>query len=85
MRYRGRNGYHDRSEFHNNAAESDRTIINGWIRNNGPQSDVIDLDRILASPESPAALAPEFESGDGLHPNASGAAAIAAAVGELIR
>ena len=69
-----------RSEFYNAAAETERQTVNRWIRSNWKGDDVIDLDRILAQGD---ALAPEYDSGDGLHPNERGAARIAAEVARL--
>ena len=73
------------SEFHSPAAEARRTDINRWIEANWPRVDVIDLARLLASPDDPSRLNPDLDSGDGLHPNDKGASVIAAAVMELIR
>jgi lysophospholipase L1-like esterase len=41
---------------------------------------VIDFDRAMASVEDPLALNPLYDSGDHLHPNDAGYAAMAAAV-----
>jgi lysophospholipase L1-like esterase len=52
--------------------EADRQAINAWIRTPGHVDTVIDLDRLLRDPARPSYLAPRFDSGDGLHPNAAG-------------
>jgi lysophospholipase L1-like esterase len=62
------------------AAERTREAVNRWIRTGGAFDGVIDADRALADPADPERLAPWFDSGDHLHPNDAGAAAIAGAV-----
>ena len=41
---------------------------------------MIDFDRVLQNPANPAGLNPAYDSGDHLHPNDAGYAALAAAV-----
>jgi len=41
---------------------------------------VIDFDAVLRDPADPLALNPKYDSGDHLHPNKAGHAAMAAAV-----
>lgn len=41
---------------------------------------VVDFDAALRDPGDPARLRPEYDSGDGLHPNAAGASALANAL-----
>ncbi|WP_308461810.1 SGNH/GDSL hydrolase family protein [Sphingomonas folli] len=53
-------------------SEADRRAINAWIRAPGHVDSVIDLDRRMRDPARPAYLAPRYDSGDGLHPNAAG-------------
>jgi lysophospholipase L1-like esterase len=60
--------------------EDVRNKVNSWIRTSGAYDSVVDLDKVLANPADPAALRPEYDSGDGLHPNNAGAQAIAAAI-----
>lgn len=57
-----------------------RNQVNQWIRTSGAIDAVIDTDRALRLPDNPNALDPRFDSGDGVHPNDAGHAAIAAAV-----
>jgi lysophospholipase L1-like esterase len=73
------------SEFHSAGAEGDRRLVNQWILANWPAGDVIDLDSLLAERDRPQALSSAMDSGDGLHPNERGAAAIAKRVGEVIK
>ncbi|WP_423603215.1 SGNH/GDSL hydrolase family protein [Sphingomonas sp. MS122] len=62
------------------AAERARQAINQWIRTCGNFDSVIDFDHALRDPTRPAYLAPQFDSGDGLHPNPAGFRAMADAV-----
>ncbi|MCW4462041.1 SGNH/GDSL hydrolase family protein [Sphingomonas sp. BT-65] len=62
------------------AAERARQAINQWIRTRGNFDSVIDFDHALRDPARPAYLAPQFDTGDGLHPNPAGFRAMANAV-----
>ncbi|MGH3502983.1 MAG: SGNH/GDSL hydrolase family protein [Nocardioidaceae bacterium] len=61
------------------AGERRRQQVNRWIRTSGEFDAVVDLDRALRDPNHPAALRAAYDSGDHLHPNDKGYAAIAAA------
>lgn len=73
------------SKFHTAAAEQKRTDVNHWITAHWPKRDLVNLDKVLASGIDTAKLNPKFDSGDGLHPNGTGAVAIANAVAELMQ
>ncbi|WP_020576288.1 GDSL-type esterase/lipase family protein [Actinopolymorpha alba] len=60
--------------------EAVRDAVNEWIRTSGAFDAVADLDAALADPADPDALRPAYDSGDHLHPNDAGAAAMARAV-----
>lgn len=62
------------------ASEADRAAINAWIRTPGNVDSVIDLDRLLRDPARPTYLDPRYDSGDGLHPNATGYRVIGEAI-----
>lgn len=68
------------------SAEKDRLRreVNSWITSAGAFDAVVDLDRAMADPTDPARLAGSYDSGDQLHPNDSGYAAMAAAIGKVI-
>ncbi|MFE6920934.1 SGNH/GDSL hydrolase family protein [Nocardia sp. NPDC057663] len=68
------------------SADKDRVRmeVNGWIRSAGAFDAVVDLDRAMAAPTDPTRLADTYDSGDHLHPNDSGYAAMAAAIGAVI-
>ncbi|MBW6434745.1 SGNH/GDSL hydrolase family protein [Actinoplanes hulinensis] len=57
-----------------------RAELNAWIRGGGEYDGVIDFDAALRDPNDPWRLNPRYDSGDGLHPNDEGTAALAAAV-----
>jgi lysophospholipase L1-like esterase len=60
--------------------EATRVAINDFIRGGHEFDYVIDMDRVLRDPAAPTKLRPEYDSGDHIHPNDTGAAALAAAV-----
>jgi lysophospholipase L1-like esterase len=61
--------------------EAKRQAVNAWIRANSAGADgVIDFERVIGSAADPSVFNPAFDSGDHLHPNDAGYAAMAAAV-----
>ncbi|MFF2008405.1 SGNH/GDSL hydrolase family protein [Streptomyces sp. NPDC058195] len=62
------------------ALEAVRQHVNAAVRTGRVFDAVADFDAALRDPEHPALLRPAYDSGDGLHPNPSGHAALAAAV-----
>ncbi len=60
--------------------EQKRQAINRWIRTSGAYDAVIDFDEVLRDPTHPTRLAPEYDSGDHVHPNDRGYRAIADAI-----
>ncbi|MDG4770622.1 SGNH/GDSL hydrolase family protein [Solwaraspora sp. WMMD792] len=54
--------------------------VNHWIRTSGTFDGVIDFAAALADPADPTRLATAYDSGDHLHPNDAGCAAMADAV-----
>lgn len=57
-----------------------RRKINEALRTGGRFDAVADFDAAVRDPDRPSRLLPAYDSGDGLHPNSSGHAALAAAV-----
>jgi lysophospholipase L1-like esterase len=66
--------------YYTDEGEAVRDELNHWIRTSGEYDAVVDMERALADPADPDRLRPEFDSGDGLHPNDAGMRAMAAAV-----
>lgn len=62
------------------AGEAKREAINEWIRTSGAFDGVIDFAPVVADPSEPERLAPGYDSGDHLHPDAAGYAAMAGSV-----
>ena len=60
--------------------ERKRSELNRWIRTGGEYDGVVDFDHAMRDPADPLRLNPAYDSGDGLHPNQAGMAAMAAAV-----
>ncbi|MFJ2587419.1 SGNH/GDSL hydrolase family protein [Streptomyces sp. NPDC087538] len=60
--------------------EAVRQRINAAVRTGRVFDAVVDFDAALRDAADPARLLPAYDSGDGLHPNLSGHAALAAAV-----
>jgi lysophospholipase L1-like esterase len=59
--------------------EAVRQAVNKWIRESGEFDSVIDFDRALRDPARPLKLLAKYDSGDHLHPNDAGMAAMAEA------
>jgi lysophospholipase L1-like esterase len=66
--------------YFNPDGEADRKEINKWIRTSGQFDGVIDFDAATRDPNQPSHLSPTFDSGDHLHPNDAGYAAMATAI-----
>jgi lysophospholipase L1-like esterase len=60
--------------------EAIRQAVNDWIRTSGAFDGFVDFDHTMADPADPHSLNPPYNSGDGLHPNATGMQAMADAV-----
>lgn len=66
--------------YHAAPSEADRQAVNAWIREEGHFDGLIDFDAAVRNPEHPAALAPQYDTGDHLHLNPSGYLRMAEAV-----
>jgi lysophospholipase L1-like esterase len=62
------------------AAELKRQAVNAWIRSGRGFDGVIDFDVTTRDPAAPAQLLAAFDSGDHLHPNDAGYAAMGKAI-----
>ena len=65
----------------NATREANRVAVNRWIRANaGPgraYDGLFDFDAVVRDPRTPGSLAPEYDSGDSVHPNILGLQALA--------
>jgi lysophospholipase L1-like esterase len=52
--------------------EAKRVAVNQWIRTSGGFDGIIDFDGALRDPASPTRMAPQYDSGDHLHPGTAG-------------
>ena len=57
--------------------EQMREAVNHWIRTSGVFDATIDFEKATRDPADPLRFAPQFDSGDHLHPNDAGYAAMA--------
>jgi lysophospholipase L1-like esterase len=72
--------YGDTFGFYTPENERKRQELNAWIRHGHEYDGVIDFDAVMRDPAQPLRLNPAYDSGDHLHPNDAGMAAMAAAV-----
>jgi lysophospholipase L1-like esterase len=63
--------------YYSVAGEAKREAVNQWIRTSGAFDAVIDFDKVVRDPQNPLHILPAFDSGDHLHPNDAGYAAMA--------
>ncbi|WP_430785914.1 SGNH/GDSL hydrolase family protein [Actinoplanes sp. G11-F43] len=69
-----------KARYNNPTNLAKRRTLNDWIRNGGEYDAVIDFDAALRDPRFPERMLKRYDSGDGLHPNDLGTAALATAV-----
>ena len=62
--------------------DATRQAVNTWLRGPGRAEfdGVVDFDAVMRDPAQPSRLLPAYDSGDHIHPNDTGAAAMANAV-----
>ncbi|HTI18244.1 MAG TPA: SGNH/GDSL hydrolase family protein [Trinickia sp.] len=60
--------------------EGIRQAVNAWVRTGGAFDGVIDFDAALRDPAHMDRLRADYDSGDGIHPNDAGYAAMAGAI-----
>ena len=61
----------------NPRTEAMRQSVNHWIRTGGKFDAIVDFDAVTRDPGRPERLRPNFDSGDHIHPNDAGNAAMA--------
>jgi lysophospholipase L1-like esterase len=62
--------------YYDSEVEPKRAAINQFIRTSPKFDGVIDFDAVMRDPTHPTRIRPEFDSGDHLHPNDAGYAAM---------
>lgn len=62
--------------YYNAAVEPKRAALNAFIRTSGWFDGVIDFDAVMRDPAHPTRVLPAYDSGDHLHPNDAGYAAM---------
>ncbi|MGW5734707.1 MULTISPECIES: SGNH/GDSL hydrolase family protein [Streptomyces] len=68
------------SDHYGERAAKVSDAFNAWVRTSGEYDAYVDFDRALADPADGERIAPEYDSGDHLHPNDAGYRAMAHAV-----
>jgi lysophospholipase L1-like esterase len=71
--FSGSDGFSEKKEL-------TRTAINHWYQTAGVVDGVLDFDKVMRDPSKTAVLNPAYDSGDHLHPNDAGYAALARSI-----
>lgn len=66
--------------YYSPEGEAVRLAVNHWMHTTGAWDGVIDFDAVVRDATHPGRLAPAYDSGDHLHPNDAGYAAMGAAI-----
>jgi lysophospholipase L1-like esterase len=66
--------------LYNARTEALRQEVNAWIRTTDVFDAVVDFDAVTRDPQAPHTLRPDHDSGDHIHPNDAGNAAMAEAI-----
>lgn len=66
--------------YYSDAGELKRQQVNAWVRSSKVFDGFIDFDLALRDPADPSHLRADYNSGDNLHPNDAGYAAMAKAI-----
>lgn len=66
--------------YYSEGGEQVRREVNRWIRSNHTFDGVVDFDRAVRDPANPLRFAPQYDSGDHLHPRDAGYQAMANAI-----
>jgi lysophospholipase L1-like esterase len=68
------------AQYFTEEGEAARQKVNAWVRSSGAYDGVVDFDAAMRDPAKPTRLRAELHTGDWLHPNVEGYAAMAATV-----
>jgi lysophospholipase L1-like esterase len=66
--------------YYSTDKDAERQAVNAWIRTGAAFDAVIDFDLAVRDPNNPLSYLPAYDSGDHLHPNDDGYAAMAGAI-----
>lgn len=66
--------------INSDAGRAKRREVNEWIKTSGAFDAVLDFERVMTDPARPGHLRPAYDSGDHLHPNDAGFAAMASSI-----
>lgn len=66
--------------YYDQAVEGKRAALNDFIRKSGWFDGVIDFDALMRDPKHPTRMLPAYDSGDHLHPNDAGYAAMGTSI-----
>lgn len=66
--------------YYSAGGEQVREAVNAWIRTSGTFDGVADFDKAVRDPEHPLRFAPQYDSGDHLHPKDAGYKAMAGSI-----
>ncbi|BBH70929.1 SGNH hydrolase [Actinoplanes sp. OR16] len=69
-----------RATFDTPETRAKREAFNSWVRTSGEYDGFVDFDAAVRDPDAPYRMRAAFDSGDHLHPNDAGMAALANAV-----
>lgn len=68
------------ASYFSEQGEADRQTLNDFVRYSGEFDGVIDFDAVVRDPDAPRRFAPQYDSGDHLHPNDTGYEAMGNAI-----
>ena len=66
--------------YYSPAGDEVRQAVNRWIRTTHVFDGVVDFDKAVRDPQHPLTFAPQYDSGDHLHPSDAGYKAMAASI-----
>ncbi len=72
------------ADYYSPAGEAKREAVNRWVRSSGAFDGVIDFARLTRDPRDPKRFLPAYDSGDHLHPNDAGYAAMGKAAARAL-
>lgn len=71
------------TDYYTHFHEAARLTVNDWIRNSGAYDGIVDFDAVIADPDKPGTMNPDYQF-DWLHPNPDGYKAMGAAATDVL-